>query len=500
MENNFLKNLKDVSNEKLTENGAFALKSTNSALMDLFGTIGAMREQSEEEIVMSFLAAYSEDRLLAMKMLFYARDIRGGLGERDIPRIIFKYLANNHKKDMQINMHLISEFGRWDDYYAFVGTPLEGEAFALMKSQFERDLKSLSDGENVSLLAKWLKSQNTSSKESRHLGKLTAKYFYPEILNENTRSSRYRHDLSKLRKKINIVEAQMSANNWDKIQYSQVPAKASSIYSDAFMKHDEERYNAFLHDVSTGDAKINTSTLYPYDLVRKYRIGCRTPNATVEEQWKNLPNYITNNKNFLIMADTSGSMTGLPMDVAVSLAIYFAERTTSGFKNHFMTFSEEPELIALPVESNLLDKVRLVMKSRWGMNTDLEAAFNKILKTAIRGKLSQEDMPDALVVITDMEIDDFNFDDEPIASVTFTDEMKKRFEDAGYVMPTIVWWNVSARQNTFHANYTDSSVRFISGCSASIFESLCERMGDSPEELMLLILNSERYEAVKISV
>jgi hypothetical protein len=500
MGNSFLNSMKNLANEKVTENGAFALKSTRSGLIDLFGMIGAMRTRSEADIVNAFIKAYTEDRLLAMKMLFYARDIREGLGERDVTRVIFKYLANNHSEDIKVNLELMAEYGRWDDLYAFVGTPVESTAFAVMKSQYEKDLQDLKDGKSVSLLAKWLKSQNTSSNESKRLARLTAKYFYPEIEEFDRRAAVYRRNLSKLRAKIDIVESKMSAKEWGEINYENVPSKAASNYREAFVRNDGKRYGEYLSNVSKGTAKINAGALYPYEIIRPYSKQCRgwgSPmvkvDQTLEEQWKALPNYVTD-KNFLIMADVSGSMSGLPMDVSVSLAIYFAERNKGAYHGQFMTFESTPHFIELPDGETLADKVSIVGGAPWGGSTNLKAAFDMILTAAVEGDVKPEDMPEALVVITDMEIDSYG-----MQKVNFTQTMKQKFEAAGYKMPVIVWWNVNARMDTFHAEYTDNSVRFVSGCSATVFKSLCENMGTTPEELMLMTLNSERYDAVKIA-
>lgn len=507
MSNMFLDAMKNLSNEKLTENGANALKSTKSALIDLFGTIGAMRTRDEKDIIVAFMKAYAEDRLLAMKMLFYARDIREGLGERDLPKKIFNWLARNHKDDIEINLDLISEYGRWDDLYAFAGTPLERVAFEKMKTQFDEDLKNLKEGKNISLLGKWLKSQNTSSVESKRLARLTAKYFYPEIEDFNSRAAKYRKDVSKLRAKIEIVESQMSAKKWNEIKYDHVPSRAATLYRDAFTNHDGERYKQYLKDVSSGKSKINAGATYPYEIIRPYTKNCGwsslslTVDETLEEQWKALPNFVTDDKDFLIMADVSGSMSGLPMDVSISLAIYFAERNKGAYHGKIMTFESNPHFIDIPevnsktgAKLTLADKVTLVNEIPWGGSTNLKGAFDMVLKAAINNNIKAEDMPKALVVITDMEIDSYG-NNKP----TFTSEMREKFSEAGYEMPTIVWWNVNARMDTFHAEYNDKSVRFISGCSASIFKSLCENMGSTPEELMLMTLNSERYEKVKIS-
>jgi hypothetical protein len=207
-----------------------------------------------------------------------------------------------------------------------------------------------------------------------------------------------------------------------------------------------------------------------------------------------MPNFVTEDKDFLVVADVSGSMMGQPMDVSVSLAIYFAERNKGEYHGKFMTFSSRPTLMNLSDDLSLRDKVSIVENADWGGSTNLKAVFDTVLTGAINGHLKQSELPAAVVVITDMEIDYYNCCD-----TSFTQHMRERFKAAGYEMPTIVWWNVNARENTFHGDIEDKDIRFISGCSPTIFKSLCENMGNTPEELMLLTLNSERYSAVSIA-
>ena len=482
--NDFIKQLATESNAKETENGQYALKSTNNALIDLFGTIGALRYRDEDEIISLFTKAYAEDRLLALKMLFYSRDILEGLGERRTFRTIINWLADEEPDDIKKNIALIPKFGRWDDMYSLVGTKLEKDAFAFMKAQFEEDIKNI-DSENISLLGKWLKSVKTSSAESSALGKLTAKYF-------GLSEKEYRQKVSMLRKKIDVVEKKMTSNKWDEIEYSAVPSKAANIYKDAFERHDEERYRKFIERVEAGEEKINSKTLFPYDLAGYYINTGNTLDKTIEEQWKALPNYMTRNRDFLVMADVSGSMFGRPMETSVGLAIYFSERNKGLYHGKFMTFSSNPQFVVLPDDVSLSKKVKITMSSDWGYNTNLDAAFRMVLESAKKSKAKQEDIPEALVVITDMEIDQCTS-----GAATITEKYKELFNEAGYEVPVIVWWNVNARQNTFHGGFDDSSVRFISGSSATVFKSLCENLGDSPEELMLKTLNSERYSEVK---
>ena len=490
--NSFLDGLINETNKKLTENGANAYGSSLDSLIDFFALMGAMRGRSTDDIYALFEKAYAEDALLALKALFYLRNIRGGLGERDTARRILARAANEHTADILVNFENIAKFGRLDDFYAFVGTNLEKYALDFLKELYLKDLGYLeaNEPEKISLVGKWLKSCNTSSKESRALGRLTAKAF-------GESEASYRKHLSALRKALNLVEVKMSNKEWGTIDYEKLPSLAALKYKAAFSRNDEERYNKFLEAVAQGKAKINSATLYPYDLVKSY-LGTWGYNGkvdtTVEEQWKALPNYVTEDKDFLIMADVSGSMSGRPMQTSVGLAIYFAERNKGLYHNKFMTFSEKPSIIELPEGASLASKVNVTAIAPWGFNTDLERAFDTILKAAIASKCSQKELPEALVVITDMEIDSFGGDDFE----TITEKMEKKFASAGYKLPTLVWWNVAARQNTFHATASDN-VRFISGQSAAAFKGLCENIGSSPRDLMLGILNDPAYESVRLA-
>ena len=492
---NLVDAMKYVAAEKETENGAYALNSSMDALLDLFGTIGALRTRSEDEIVNKFIKAYMEDKTLALKMLFYARDARGGLGERRTFRVILRYLANNHPDDIYRLVCYIPFYGRWDDLYELVGTRLETVAFGVIKAQFAHDMAMYEKGEytKMTLLAKWLKSANATSSETRALGRLTAKKL-------GLTERNYRQALSKMRAALDVVEVKMSANEWQNIIFANVPSIAHKNYHLAFSKHTPELYYEYMVKLASGETKVNARTLYPYDLLKTYAashsIRMNALDPLVEEQWKALPNYVTD-KNFLIMADTSGSMVGLPMCTSVGLAIYFAERNNGYFKDHFITFTDEPRLVKLNRNATLYDRAKVVMDDRYvGYNTNLEAAFELVLQSAIRANVPADEMPEAIVIISDMEIDQFGTHRQ---NLTFTKEMAHRYAEAGYEMPTLVYWNVDARQDTFHAT-KDDNVRFVSGSSPSVFKGLCEHMGFTPLELMLNTLNDERYEIIEIAM
>lgn len=488
MENSFVNALKRESNITTTENGMQCLKSTTSALVDLFGTIGALRSRSDDEIIQKFVKAFCEDRLLATKMSFYARDIRyGGLGERRIPRVIWKYMANNYSDIIDKNVALIPKFGRWDDLYCLIDTPCENKMWETIRSQWAMDNDNMRTGKPISIMSKWLPSVNASSKITIANGKRTATAL-------GLSYATYRKALSKFRAYLSVVETMMSSNKWDNINYESVPSKAMNNYRSAFAKHDNERFGAYLADVSTGEKKINSSTLFPYDITEKYMYkGNYRYDSVLEEQWKALPNYVVNDDNVLVMADVSGSMWGRPMATSVGLAIYFAERTHGAFSNSFMTFSSTPELVQLQ-GNNLMEKINNAKSAHWGMNTNIKAAFDLILKTAINNHIPKNDMPKAIVIISDMEFDYCAIR----GGWDFYTQMKNDFANAGYDIPNIVFWNVCSRNDTYHAVSKYEGVQLMSGQSASVFKAMLENIGTTPYQAMLNVLNSEVYNDITV--
>lgn len=476
---NFVENLMNELNMTLTENGAVALNSTANALVDLFAVSGALRTRSEEEIENMFAKAMIEDKTLATKMAFYTRDIRGGLGERRSGRIMLKYLAKYYPDTFKKNVEYVAEFGRWDDLVYLLDDA--GDVIVpLLKRQLDEDLASMKDMKSVSLLAKWLPSVNTSNKKTVGKGKYLAKQF-------DMSEKEYRKTLAALRHYLNVVETDMSANRFKDIVYSQVPSKAMNNYRNAFMRHDETGFRAYLAGVEKGESRINASVLYPYDIVEKYLYGNVGKDKVLEAQWNALPDYMEGENRFLVMADVSGSMTGRPMATSVGLALYFAEKNKGAFANRFMTFSRKPELVTIKGE-DLFEKLHYIHGAHWEMNTDLEAAFLTVLSAAVKNKVPQEDLPTSIIVITDMEIDQCAYDDW-----TFYDQMEARFEHFGYTIPNIVFWNVQSRHNTYHASFDRKGVQLASGQSAAVFASLIKGISLTPYEYMLSVLNSERY-------
>lgn len=492
MSQKFVNGLRNEDNFTFTENGAVALKSTYSSLVDLFGSIGAFRNRTDNEIETAFSKAFAEDKLLATKMAYYSRDIRfGGLGERRVFRVILNFLAKVYPEIAKKNMQHISTFGRFDDLYEFVGTNIESTMWDLIKAQWISDIQNMNNHESISVMSKWLKSANTSSKESSKLGKLTASKL-------GLSEKEYRKTLSALRKYLDVVEIKMSGNQWTSIKYPAVPSKAMNIYRNAFKKHDEDGFNAYIEKVSNGEEKINASTLFPYDILEKMAGGHFSLRVNydkvLEEQWKALPNYVEGENNVLIMADTSGSMSGRPMATSVGLAMYFAERNHGVFKDVFMTFSSRPSFVQLKGNS-VYERIKCVLSIV--ENTNLQAAFELILKTAINNNLTVEDMPKSLVVISDMEFDSatgaYRSD-----RWTFYESMRKMYADKGYEIPNIIFWNVNSRNDVFQVTSDYKGVQLASGQSPSVFKSILKNIGCTPYEAMVNTLNNPAYDCITV--
>lgn len=482
---NFSEALRKESQITKTENGAIALNTTGDACLDLFSTIGSLRNADENRIYTLFEEAYKENPLYATKIVFYGRDIREGLGERDTFRILLRYIANKHPEAIQGNIALIGEYGRYDDLYFLCDTSLENDMWKFICRTFNEDIEKMNNNEPISLLAKWLKSVNTSSKESNRLGKLTAKKLGLSIKD-------YRKALSQLRSYLRVTEKYLTRNAWEDIDYSRVPSNAMLNYRNAFSRHDLDRFTEYLKSVKKGDAKINANTLYPYDLVEKVLFNGEQSDV-IEAQWDALPDYVEKGTNALVMADVSGSMWGRPLATSIGLALYFAERNEGAYHNLFMTFSSNPKIISIKGDT-ITQKIRNINKAGWGMNTDLEAAFDKVLSIAIKNNIPSEEMVKSIIVVSDMEIDYCTSKDW-----TFYDYMKKKYNEKGYDIPNIVFWNVNSRNDVFHSDKDKKGVQLCSGQSVTVFKQLMKSIGMTPVEMMDEVINSERYNPITLN-
>jgi hypothetical protein len=482
--------LVDEFNKSSTANGAFAYKSTKSAVLDLFALGGAYRNRSDRDVVMLFSKAFAENPLLAMKTLFYLRDIRFGMGERLFFKLCLQHLAIHNQEALAKNLHLVSEFASWDDFWVLLETPLKNAVISLVDLQLNNDVLS----ETPSLLGKWMPSENTSSYKTKK---------YAKIIRQSLELSprQYRKMLSSLRKKIDIVESKMSANQWSDIQYDKLPSKAGLNYRNAFFNRDGVRYGEFLEDLKQGKVTVNSSTLYPYEIVEKaihdrwgYSDLSSEEVTLLDGMWNNLPDYIGDRKeNSIAVVDVSGSMSGTPMNVAISLGIYLAERNKGTFHNHFFTFSERPQLVKVE-GTNIVEKVLNMERANWGYSTNVESVFNKILDTAIKNKVSQDEMIDKVFIISDMAFNQASGG----ANAHIFKELARNYSANGYALPQLVFWNVNAFMSNTPFTMNDEGVMLVSGFSPTIFKNLLGSESINPYELMLEVIESERYSEVVV--
>ena len=507
----FIKAMKQENNFKNTENGAVAKKSTMSKLYDLFALGGSYRSRTESDCIVLFKAAYQENPTYALKCLWYLRDILEGQGERRFFRVCLKWLATYDKQAVLRNLDTIARdgFGRWDDLFVLFDTPCESAVMKLIENQLISDMKAYQAGAAVSLLGKWIPSENSSSAKTKHNARriIAALHVTPR---------EYRKTLSALRERIHVVERLMSQNRWDEIDFSHLPSRAGLIYRKAFERRDmiQQKYREFAKDTST---KVNAGKLYPYDVVREAQkvMNCYdywlygsheprlddTQRLMVNKYWDNLRNVFPAGENFnaMVVCDTSSSMlhgasnTATPMQVAVSLAMYAAERANGPFKDHYISFSRNARLVEV-AGADFCDKVSRIVRSNVCENTNLESVFDLVLNTAMQYRLPRNAMPKTLVVVSDMEVD-------RSAGIsnhkeTFMESMRRKWaQKCGnrYEFPDVVFWNVSARNDTF-LDDPKSGITYVSGCSPVLFEQIMS--GKTSFDLMMDKLNAERYKAI----
>ena len=488
----FLEDLRKEENLTYTENGALTNRSTNSYCLDLFATIGALRNAEDNEIISRFIKAYTEDNDMAMKILFFARDIRGGLGERRVFRSIWKWLSLHEAESVRKNIANVPEYGRFDDLLSLLGGPCEKGMLSFIKEQLDKDLAALKTGDTVSLLAKWLPSVNTSNKDSVKTAKKLAKAM-------GFSDAEYRKVLVSLRAEIKLMENYLRQKDYS-FSYEKQPSKALYKYRLAFLRNDKERYSAFLDKAEENPSVMNTGTLTPYDIVApiinkdKERVAIsKWDRRSMDITWKALPDY-TGAENALAVVDGSGSMyCGFgytPATVAQSLGIYFAEHNKGCFHNHFITFSENPSLVEVKGR-DIVEKLRYCMSFDECANTDLQRTFDLILKTAIQNRAKQEDIPEKLYIISDMEFD-YCANHGEMSNFEYA---KKEFAKYGYRLPQIIFWNVESRNRQQPVTKNEQGVALVSGTSPQIFSMLSKGILD-PYSFMLETLSSERYERI----
>ena len=495
-----------------TENGALGYAFCRSALVDFFYKISSFRKASADEKTVAFRKALAEDKDLGYRMLFFSRDVRQGLGERQLFRDVFKSLDEAHQIAL---IKLIPEYGRWDDALALlddgISVELMNAIVDLVHKQFDKDLKDAKAGKPISLLAKWMPSIRKVNKKKVELAKFLCRKF-------GLQERDYRHALSALREHLKVVEKQMSARKWDAIDYEAVPSKAAKVYRGAFMKHDETRYREYLDKLEKGEAKVNASTLYPYEIVTAYRdaggwshtIG--NYDKLLEAQWKALPLPKGILGNAIVVRDGSGSMTSqvsgktTALDVATSLAVLMSEHLQGPFKDKFITFSARPKFIDLSGCDNLKQKLETTFGQDACSNTNVEATMDLILRAAVKNHLKQEEIP-AVVIVSDMEFDEarqqgyhYNWTEAKMANdqkVLF-ETIREKWNAAGYDLPKMVFWNVCSRTGAVPLQENANGLLLVSGFSQNILDMLA---GDGTMmDVIKQKLNTERYDPVSAAI
>jgi hypothetical protein len=451
--------------EARTENDMKARKSTASPCVDLFYKIGAMRNQN---VIPAFTAAFVSDKNVTLRIAQWARDVRGGAGERKIFRDILSHLEESDSDAAIALMRKVPELGRWDDLFVFKTDSMRKKAFALIE-------KALNEGNG--LCAKWMPRKGADAVALRNFLGMTPK--------------KYRKTLVNLTK---VVETQMCAKDWNNINFSHVPSLAAARYKKAFFKNAKDAYSAYLEALKNGDptVKVNAGAVYPYDVIKTARNGDREATQLVISQWNALPNYV-GDANILPMVDVSGSMETpvsganvTAMDVALSLGLYLADKNTGDFKDCFLTFSGSPELLKL--RGNIIDKMNQMESSSWDMNTNLHAAFELILKTAKANNVPGEEMPKNVLILSDMQFDlCVTHDDSAIEMIA------RKYENAGYNMPKVVFWNLRDAGNV-PVKFDASGVALVSGFSPAIVKSILAGKEFTPEAIMMDTIMNSRYD------
>lgn len=462
-----------ANQEARTANGMKARASTANACVDLFYNIGASRGKN---IVPAFVAAYVENREIALRIAQWSRDIRGGAGERQLYRDIMRYLEINSPADAKVLASKVQTVGRFDDLLGFSTKEVQEFAFSILK----RELLA-----GNALAAKWCPRKGAVANALRaYLG------WSPKF---------YRKTLVGLTQ---VVETQMCAKQWDEINFSHVPSVAHARYKTAFNRN-TTKYADYVAALVKGDdpsVKVNASAIYPYEVIKglcnsyaRVSMG-KTELDLVAKQWEALPNYV-GDASILPMVDVSGSMecsaggsSTTCMDIAISLGLYLADKNKGVFKDTFLTFSSKPELITL--KGNIVQKLQTMSSSSWGMSTNLHAAMQKILDVAVKGNVSQEQMPKTLLILSDMQFDRcVSYDDSAVQMV------QRKFEVAGYEVPQIVFWNLNASGNAPVA-FDSKGAALVSGFSPAIMTAILANDTDqfSPESIMLKAVMLERYD------
>lgn len=433
-----------------TANWAVTHTSSLDGCLDLFFLAWASRNMSEKDIIALFSKAFAEDKNTALKVLFWARDVRGWAGERRFFRIVFKYLAVNNKlNDLNDFFSYVVKYGRWDDLF------FDAEITKFTK-RWIRDIVRNNNAEGIGLLYKWMPREKSANKD-------VAKILRKEL---SLSSADYRKLVAK---NSSTIEQLISENKWWDVKYESVPSKAFSQYRKAFYRNDETRFESFLLSVEKWEATVNAGAIFPVDIYKSWEANW--DNRSINAQWGALPDFLEwSEENIMPVCDTSGSMWWEPIRVSVSLWVYLSERTRGIFRDHFITFEGRPKLQS--VSWTATDRFNQIRNTNSDCSTNLQGVFDLLLDIAQRDGLKQEDLPTKMMIISDMEfnhIDGWYFGNR---EKTNFELIREKFEKAGYKMPWLIFWNVNGRLENSPAQKTDKDVALVSGYSPSIVKSI----------------------------
>lgn len=454
-----------------TENLCLSHKSSTNPVLDLFSSGGSAEELDRDLLMRCW--EYNKD--LTLRCLLYLRDISGGQGRR----LLFRQAMGTLWMYGQIGgshpiIHRIPDLGRWDDILSLLNTRGDIEILKFLSKQLKSDINSQGQ---ISLLGKWLPSINAKNKKNRERARMLCDYM-------GIRYKTYRKCLKQLRNKLKILEHNLSYKDYASINYERVPARAMRKYKKAFENRDAFNYQEYLNSVAEGKKEIKAGTVYPYEIVKDILQG---QSAQADLMWANMPDFCEGkDPKTIVVADVSGSMREhdyIPLANAIALAIYFSERISGIFKDKFLTFSATPELCEV-IGNSISEKVRSIKKSNWGYNTNIEATFSLLLAAC----KNAADMPDRVLIISDMEFDSCS------DGQTAVDNARAKYASAGYRLPRLVFWNVSSRTNHFPALSDSTGVQLVSGYSPSILRQILSTGNTTPEEFMLEVLGSDRYD------
>lgn len=497
--------IKKINNVSKTENGAVGFRTTARPLLDLNFMVSSLRNRNEEFIINAFVKAYYDSPKYAVKWLFFLRDIEKGLGERRTFQICLKYLALSHPAIAKAVMAMIPEYGRYDDLFVFFDTPLKNTACKFIREQLHSDLMAMSEGKSVSLLAKWLPSNNTSSKTSRRYAALLARFL-------NMTDREYRKTLSSLRAYMDVCEVKISASRWNELNYSKIPAKANLKYESAFERHDRSRRLEYLKDVLLSTEGLHAKGIQPHEIIHRFMRANRQygikDDLLGELMWQKITEEgLKNNwglKECIVVADGSYSMYSpvsggkgvTAIEVCNALAIYFAGSLEGIFHDKAITFSMHPQFIELDKGHSLKEKLEIMLAHNECANTNIEAVFDLLLWMSVSNKVPAAKLPKQVLILSDMEFDcAANYPDRNLF-----ERIEQKYTDAGYRMPRLIFWNLCGRTDTIPMVENGNGLCLLSGFSQNAMNIAKDRKIRDPYLALLQVLDSPRYEKIEKAI